>query len=157
MRAILSRRASAVGAVLVATVLVSAQPLAADEAAARLTEQLTGGAERAWVKTLWQPVLSAEVARCVEGEIWVFAQDGGGTARTCRDGAVVEHPLAWAPAGTRDGLPLIELDGKQYLVDLRQKPAALEGEPPVLVAILRTLRASQIDTVEEIRLEFRRR
>lgn len=157
MRAIPTRRAGAVGAMLLAAVLFSAQPLQADDAAARLTEQLTGGAERAWVKTLWQPVLSADVARCVEGEIWVFERHGGGMARTCRDGAVVEHPLAWAPAGTRDGLPLIELDGKQYVVDLRQQPAALEGEPPVLVAILRTLRASQIETVEEIRLEFRRR
>jgi hypothetical protein len=137
--------------------VVCPQPASADDAAAQLSAHLTGGDQRAWVKERGDIVLAVEEMGCVKGEIWVFEVDGGGTARICQNGRAEERPLVWVPAGIHDGLPVLELDGTSYVVDVRQQQASLPGESPVLISILRTLRTSQSEPVMEIRLEFRPR
>jgi hypothetical protein len=140
---------------LVASLLAVPQ-VRADEAANKFADRLTGGAQRTWVKTRWENVLATE-ASCIQGEMWVFETGGRGTTKICLNGRTEESPLIWLQAGTADGLPMIELDGKLYVVDLRQQAAALEGEPPVLIAILRTVRTNQTEPVHEIWLEYRQR
>jgi hypothetical protein len=102
---------------------------AATSTAETIMSHLTGGSWRAWVKTRWITILARGAPRCEQGEIWTFSRDGKGVKRTCVNGVAHEEQFTWAWVGT-------------------------EGDPPVLVTILRTLRADTITPVEEIILEF---
>lgn len=131
--------------------------IGAETTEAGLKAHLTGGDERAWVKSRWEPVLAApseEAPQCVQGELWIFGQDEKGIKRTCENGFAHESEFDWAWVGVMHDLPILMVDKKEYVIELRQKRAELEGEAPVLVTILRSLRIRQIDPVEEITLEF---
>jgi len=65
-----------------------------------------------------------------------------------------EQKFTWAWVGTQDDQPVLKVDETQYVADFRQREAKRKGDPPVLVIILRTLRASQDKFIEEIQLEF---
>ena len=95
MTAIATGRARSAAAGLAAAALFAAQPAPGDEIATQLSAHLTGGGQRAWVKTRWESVLATEGPRCVQGEIW---------DAVCAAGAGVgERVLVTA----RDGLTLV--------------------------------------------------
>lgn len=129
-----------------------------DEAAeARIKAHLTGGDERVWVKTRWVQILSEEAPQCEQGELWIFERNGKGTKKICENGTAREDPLEWAWVGIQDGSPILIVDDKQYVVELRKSSVGLAGEPPTFITILRSLRTTQAQLVEEITLEFRER
>lgn len=142
---------------IVLSVLVAVEghdrALGADVTEAGIKAHLTGGDERAWVKTRWVPVLS-EPAQCAQGELWIFDQNGKWIKKTCENGLARERELDWAWGGVQDDWPVLIVGENTYAIELRQKRSELEGEPPVLVTILRGLRTSQTEPVEEITLEF---
>ena len=130
------------------------QSYAADRAERDLAAHLTGESERRWVKSRWESVLAVEVEKCVEGEIWIFSEGGNGTRITCDAGLAREEDFEWSIVGSEGDLSIARVNGREYVVELRQKKSELEGEPPIFVTILRGLRADQAEPVEEIRLEF---
>jgi hypothetical protein len=116
--------------------------------------QLTGGSWRVWVKKRWVKVLAEEGRRCEGGELWTFSHDGKGVKRTCVNGAARDEQFTWAWAGTEGDLPVLKIDEKQYLADLRRQQAKVPGDAPVLIMILRTQRTRADVPVEEILLTF---
>jgi hypothetical protein len=100
-------------------------------------------------------VLSGRSPQCESGEIWLFSQDGNGIKKICENGVMREQKFTWAWVGTQSAAPILKVDEKQYVIEFRQLDAKVEGDPPILVTILRVQRASQGEPVEEIRLEFK--
>jgi hypothetical protein len=122
--------------------------------AERVTAHLTGGAQRQWTITAWKPVLALEGPKCVEGELWTFRHDGRWIKRTCENGMVREREFSWALVETADDQPVIEINETRYIVELRQKNATGGDASPELVTILRTLRSTQAEPVQEITLTY---
>jgi hypothetical protein len=122
--------------------------------AERVTSHLTGGSQRAWVATPWKQVLAERTPRCERGEIWTFSHDGKGVKRICVNGVARDEQFRWAWVGAEGDLPVLKVDETRYVVELRQEKANVQGYPPVLVTILRSLRTRQDDPVNEITLKF---
>lgn len=117
-------------------------------------EILTGGEEREWVATRWDWILNDEAGRCTGGGSWIFRENGTGSRLVCEEGQRTAEAFNWAWQDDLGGENGLIIDRETYLVDLRQQPSELPGEPPILVAILRTPREDQGDPVQEIRLEY---
>lgn len=113
---------------------------------------LTGGDARAWIKERQIQYLSKE--RCESGETWVFQVGGAGQTEICKEGERVSTPFSWSWVSSPAGEAHIKISDRVFVFDVRLQPSDLEGEPPILVALLRTLRSSQDEPVEEVRLEF---
>jgi hypothetical protein len=93
----------------------------------------------------------------VRGEIWTFGHNGRGVKKTCVNGVAQEQKFTWIWVGTEDDQPILKIDETRYLVKLGREKAKVEGDPPVLVTILRKPRTDQIDPVKEIELKFQGR
>jgi len=152
------RRAARIGMLVLIGVLSAVGSSGGESTATPTVESamshLTGGGQRVWVKRRWVMVLAEGAPGCVQGEIWTFGQDGKGVKRTCVNGVARDEKFTWAWVGTEGDLPLLKVDEKHYVADFRHRKAQVEGDPPVLVTILRTPRTSQVTPVEEIILEF---
>jgi hypothetical protein len=118
---------------------------------------LTGGEQREWVKTLWKIRLGKKVPQCESGEHWTFNHDGKGIKKICDNGMPRERQFTWAWVGVQGDRPVLNVDDTQYLVEIAQQKLDVEGAPPVLVTVLRTLRSRQSDPVVEITLRFQDR
>jgi hypothetical protein len=89
--------------------------------------------------------------------MWTFGHDGKGVKKTCVNGVAREQKFTWAWVGTESDLSILKIDETRYVTELRQEKAKVEGDPPVLITILRTLRTDQITPVQEITLKFQGR
>jgi hypothetical protein len=132
----------------------SCQEATGTATAESVTAHLTGGGQRAWVKTPEEIILAKGAPQCVRGEIWTFGHDGKGGKRTCENGVVRERKFTWAWVGTQDDQTILQVDETRYIAELRQRKAKVEGDPPELVTVLRTPRTSQDTPVKEITLKF---
>ena len=156
------RGAAHIGMLVLIGVL-SAVGSSGQESAGTLTVEsvmahLTGGGERAWrTKEGWVSILNPEGPRCVRGEIWTFGHDGKGVKKTCVNGVAREQEFTWIWVGTEGDQPILKIDETRYVVKLGREKAQVEGDPPVLVTILRTPRTDQIDPLKEIELKFQGR
>jgi hypothetical protein len=113
---------------------------------------LTGGDARAWIKERQIQYLSEE--SCESGESWIFHVGGAGQTEICKEGETVSTPFSWSWVSAPAGETHIKIGDRVFVFDVRRQPSELAGEPPILVALLRTLRSSQDEPVEEVRLEF---
>ena len=120
-----------------------------------VTAHLTGGAQRAWVKTTRHIIhMNTKDPQCKQGEIWTFGHDGQGMRKICENGISRQQSFRWTWAGVQDGLPILKVDEKPYTAEFRQQISQEVGHKPKLITILRTLRTSQAEPVEEITLVF---
>jgi hypothetical protein len=119
-----------------------------------LAEVLTGGATREWVKELGGVFLGDPAISCTGGEAWTFNADGSGSQILCEDRQRKLSPFEWELRVEPDGKTVLTIADREFVLDIRERPSGLAGEPTILVAILRTRRIDQGTPVEEIRLEF---
>lgn len=121
-----------------------------------IVDTLVGESSRGWEVDgeEWKTYLGL---KCRSGKIWTFTADGVWSQRECVKGSpvVTVGRWAWATEWPEVHGPYgLLLDGSRYLMEIRQRKAPVDGDPPVIVLTIRTPKEEHDDLTRETVLTF---